>query len=752
MKKIFLIPITIGLYLFVSYGQVPESDSLALVALYNSTNGDSWTDHTNWLQPGQPVSTWFGVTVTNDTVAEINLPSNNLAGNIPLEIGDFTGLKILFLYNNELSGPIPSTIGNLSELTNLFLRKNHLSDTIPEEIGMLTNLYFLRLCDNELSGPLPSELGDLINLEYLLVSNNQLTGAIPAEIFNLSNLYHLNLSNNQLSDSIPSVIGNLTKLHSLELDHNNLTDSIPGSIGNLTDLSTLNLTSNQLIGPIPAEIGDLTKMTWLSMEQNQLSGSIPSEIGNLTELYYLSLGTNELTGSIPAEIGNLTKLVNLFLYSNHLWGNIPTEIGNLRELTYLCLGNNELSGAIPHEIGNLDSLQQLSLEHNDLTDTIPSEIGNLKKLTGIFLNGNQLCGNIPDEICDLSELELIYLSYNNLRGLIPGGIKDLPSLTFLRIDNNNFNFFDLEPLTGISVGTYIYYPQDSVELSTNRINSRSGDDLEFDITDLTLSESSSINNQYQWWKDGLSITSYSDSPVLSLTSLDSSDEGQYNCTMINSDFPLLILTTSTFSLVIDGPVDIELSPDHVDENVNPGTYVGTLSADDPDQESGHSFELIEGNGTNDADNGLFSISGDTLFIDTSPDYETKQEYSIYVRVTDDDSKTFDKVLVVYVNDVQESEPTAIAFHNQTENAVRVYPNPVSDYVTLEYEILEEESVSIELYDIKGILVQTFISNEIRSTGKHCELLEIDPSIPAGCYLLTINNNSNGPSIQINKQK
>ena len=42
------------------------SDSLALVALYDSTDGDNWTTNTNWLTG--PVSSWYGVTVSNGRV------------------------------------------------------------------------------------------------------------------------------------------------------------------------------------------------------------------------------------------------------------------------------------------------------------------------------------------------------------------------------------------------------------------------------------------------------------------------------------------------------------------------------------------------------------------------------------------------------------------------------------------------------------------------------------------------------------
>ncbi|MEJ2629328.1 MAG: immunoglobulin domain-containing protein, partial [bacterium] len=43
-----------------------KKDSLALVALYNSTVGDNWTNNANWLTG--TVSDWFGITVTDERV------------------------------------------------------------------------------------------------------------------------------------------------------------------------------------------------------------------------------------------------------------------------------------------------------------------------------------------------------------------------------------------------------------------------------------------------------------------------------------------------------------------------------------------------------------------------------------------------------------------------------------------------------------------------------------------------------------
>ncbi|MFC1552585.1 cohesin domain-containing protein, partial [Candidatus Latescibacterota bacterium] len=179
-----------------------EQDSLALVALYNSTNGPSWSNKTNWLTAAT-ISEWYGVTFTENRVTELDLKSNNLSGTIPLEIGNLTNLSLLNLSGNGLSGTIPLEIGNLTNLNSMNFSYNNITGTIPSEIGYLINLKSLFLTNNELSGSIPPEIGNLINLTSLSLSGNKLSGTIPSVICNINNITYLSLEWNQLTGTIP---------------------------------------------------------------------------------------------------------------------------------------------------------------------------------------------------------------------------------------------------------------------------------------------------------------------------------------------------------------------------------------------------------------------------------------------------------------------------------------------------------------------------------------------------------------------
>ena len=323
----------------VDSAQVVEQDSLALVALYNSTDGANWTNNSNWLTG--PVSTWFGITVSDGRVTEVVLRSNNLVGTIPAEIGNLTELITLDLYTNQLAGSIPSEIGNLISLVNL-------------------SFY-----GNQLTGSIPSVIGNLINLTSLSLGSNQLSGTIPSEIGNLANLNYLFLSANQLSEPIPDEIGNLTNLESLYLGGNQISESIPSEIGNLTNLKTLHLNSNLLSGPIPSELYNLINLGSLRLHQNQLSDSIYSEIGNLSSLYDLWLYDNQLFGTVPAELGELTNLKYLYLFDNQFSGAIPTEIVNLTNLEKLYLYDNQFID-LP-DLSPIATLTELKIQNNQFT-------------------------------------------------------------------------------------------------------------------------------------------------------------------------------------------------------------------------------------------------------------------------------------------------------------------------------------------------------------------------------------------------
>ena len=153
-----------------------------LVALYDATNGDNWTNNDNWCTD-KPLSEWYGVTMDyyNEKVTLLNLNDNNLSGTIPEEIENLD-LSFLNLSNNQLTGEMPASIGNVS------------------------TLYYLNIANNKLTGSIPSELGKLANLEYCYLFGNQLEGTLPESLANLTKLSVMDFSGNMLGGDLPEAV------------------------------------------------------------------------------------------------------------------------------------------------------------------------------------------------------------------------------------------------------------------------------------------------------------------------------------------------------------------------------------------------------------------------------------------------------------------------------------------------------------------------------------------------------------------
>ncbi len=105
------------------------------------------------------------------------------------------------------------------------------------------------------------------------------------------------------------------------------------------------------------------------------------------------------------------------------------------------------------------------------------------------------------------------------------------------------------------------------------------------------------------------------------------------------------------------PTDIALSASSINENVTANSEVGTLSSTDPNSANTFTYTLVTGDGS--TDNASFNISGSSLRITNSPDFETKSSYSVRVRTTDQGNLTFEKAFIITINDVNET-PTDIA--------------------------------------------------------------------------------------------
>lgn len=415
--------------------EIPQSECLGLEALFDTTNGAGWVNHTNWFSNLTP-SNWYGVWVSGGHVTQLLLNSNNLTGYIPNALGNLTYLTRIEMGFNALSGSLPSTLVSLSSLQYFQVVDNDLSGAIPAFIGTLTYLHDLLLSGNQFSGAIPPELGNLTNLVDLRVDRNNLSGYLPDELGNLTNLVTFYVNGNDLTGSIPLTYTKLTSVLEFHFYQNNLCEpndpefqawkaTIPpegwwstGSIcedyycqsredvheqecralvsfyidtnGNEWTYNANWLSFNPIdtwygIGAFGGHIYEIY------LPENNLAGPIPGYIDDLSQLEFLYLPNNHLSGVIPPDMGNLAKLLGLYLDSNEITGELPVELSQLTGLIYFGVSENQLTGNIPFEFGALENLEYANFSYNPFTGSIPLSFVNLHSMATFAFIETNLC-------------------------------------------------------------------------------------------------------------------------------------------------------------------------------------------------------------------------------------------------------------------------------------------------------------------------------------------------------------------------
>ena len=509
-----------------------ESDSLALVDLYNHCNGENWDQQELWLEG--PLIDWSGVQTTGNRVTNLTMVYNGIEGDIPESFGDLTRLRTMHITGNDIES-LPSTFGNLESLQESWMGYTLLS-SLPANFGDLDSLDVLSLSDNPDITQLPASFGDLELLRWFGIGRCALT-SLPSNFGNLGSLVQCYIDDNEITE-LPAGFGNLESLGYLILSRNQLT-ALPESFGNLPALISMAASEN-MITELPASFGNITTLQSLTMDQNGMT-ALPDNFGGLSSLQDLRLSLNNLT-ELPASFSNLPSLHFCYLDQNMLTV-LPEDFGNISSLWDLSLSMNNLT-YLPESMGDLDSLLQLFVVDNQLGSLpestgdienlwvlgagknaikfLPENIGNLSKLGYLDVTEN-IISELPVSIGDLNA-DTVLLSNNVIRE-IPESLFD-NTFDYLWLDDNILQFGSLEPFDGNVSVQYLYDPQDNFGYDTI-IYPESGGNVEFTW------DVSGEYNVYQWFKEGVLLNGQTTN-TLTLTDITSDDEGVYTLQVTNT--------------------------------------------------------------------------------------------------------------------------------------------------------------------------------------------------------------------------
>lgn len=367
-------------------GPVSQLEKDALIAFYNATDGDNWTDNTNWLS-AEPVGTWSFITTRGNKVIEINIFGDAaLNGQLPTEIGDLTYLEMLSIGVEEgLTGELPASIGNLTELQRLRLQLTGNTGSIPNSVGDLSDLWELRIIATGMTGELPSSLGNLSSLTNLTLFGER---TFPG-------------NGQSFSGTIPASLGNLSNLDVLDLRGNIFSGTVPNSISNLVDLGQLLLNDNDLVGPLPDLSGNINPNAVVQVENNFYNFSdLDPLVNNGLDYAYLSYSpqrTLDLEETIDSPTGvditldlndtGLDRGINEESMGNgniYQWYKDNEAIAGANANTYTIVNAQETdSGIYFCEITN-PSLPDLIIRRANITVNVDDTLSVLDNESDIF--------------------------------------------------------------------------------------------------------------------------------------------------------------------------------------------------------------------------------------------------------------------------------------------------------------------------------------------------------------------------------
>ncbi len=409
-------------------GGVPRKEYEALVALYNAMNGDNWNIKTNWLDTlNRSIGDWYGITIENGHVIQINLFTNNLKGELPEEIGNLGELQWLNLQNNDIRGEIPYEFFNLTKLTTLIFSFNRISGLLDPEIGQLSNLKYFYIDHNTIEGPLPIELKNLKMLEVFHINANQIGRIIDENTV-------------RESRQIPDALQGLTSLWSFQISQNYLlfNDIEPifswHNYSNLTQFKYELQTGLHDVAELKSEKGEKVRVSipnylpslsdsfcWykdgIAIEGSNDSVLILENVQLNDEGFYYCSISNSIATGVNIVVHAATLFVNdihgagvpLFEYNalvNFYTSNNGEHWKNKKNwLDTINVTVNDWEGVMVYN----GHVTEISMDTNNVSGTFPKSLYKLRNLERLGFFMNNLSGNLPDDIDSLSNLQGLFL-------------------------------------------------------------------------------------------------------------------------------------------------------------------------------------------------------------------------------------------------------------------------------------------------------------------------------------------------------
>ena len=108
--------------------------------------------------------------------------------------------------------------------------------------------------------------------------------------------------------------------------------------------------------------------------------------------------------------------------------------------------------------------------------------------------------------------------------------------------------------------------------------------------------------------------------------------------------------------------------------------------------------------------------------------------------------THPRAVVLRYNPSQELSNT----ENEKKQGFLLYPNPIKEIITLDFNLQQSEIVSVDLYDSNGRLISNLLKDQNFPSGSNSQKLNLPDALSRGTYFLTISNGTKNTNIKLIK--
>lgn len=81
----------------------------------------------------------------------------------------------------------------------------------------------------------------------------------------------------------------------------------------------------------------------------------------------------------------------------------------------------------------------------------------------------------------------------------------------------------------------------------------------------------------------------------------------------------------------------------------------------------------------------------------------------------------------------------------------VYPNPIKNTTTLAYTLENEEILTIQLRNLQGRILKTYLQNKPQPAGTYQQQIDLSTYLPTGVYILNLISPNGQVAVKVFKE-